>query len=299
MREMPPLNSLKAFEASGRHLNFSRAAEELGVTQGAIAQHVRALEALLKIKLFERRARGLSLTDEGRRYLPPVRRAFDLIAEATENLSPREAVVTISTTPSFATKWLVPRLGAFAQEHPDIRIRLDASNTLSNFQTDGVDIAIRLGTPPFGPGLVAEPLFASEVIAVCHPDLCKGQYPISAPQDLCHHVLLEDTHGRWPLFLEKALGGTSSEMRRITFSQTSLAIDAALAGQGVALTNRAFVDADLKANRLCQPVPFSMVTDEGFYTVAPRAPRNPTIVSDVRQWLVRQIPHVSSDGSAS
>ncbi len=300
MRDMPPLNSLKAFEASGRHLNFSRAAQELGVTQGAIAQHVRALEALLKLKLFDRHARGLSLTDEGRRYLTPVRRAFDLIAEATENLSPRAAVVTISTTPSFATKWLVPRLGAFADEYPDIRVRLDASNTLSNFQTDGVDIAIRQGTPPFGPGLVAEPLFASDVIAVCHPDLCRGRHPIAAVQDLRHHALLEDTHGRWPLFLEKALGDRSdTEMRTTTFSQTSLAIDAALAGQGVALTNRAFVDADLKANRLCQPFPFSITTDEGFYTVAPRAPRDPAIVSDVRQWLARQIRDDSQDGTGS
>ena len=106
MRDMPPLNSLKAFEASGRHLNFRLAAEELGVTQGAVAQHVRSLENLLKIKLFNRHARGLSLTDEGRRYLPPVRRAFDMIVEATQNLAPREAVVTISATTSFATRWL-------------------------------------------------------------------------------------------------------------------------------------------------------------------------------------------------
>ena len=289
MRNIPPLNSLKAFEASGRHLNFRLAAEELGVTQGAIAQHVRALEALLKIKLFERRPRGLSLTDEGRRYLPTIRRAFDMVAEATENLAPRDAVVTISSTPSFATRWLVPRLGTFADDYPNIRVRLDASNALANFQTDGVDIAIRQGKPPFGPGLVAEPLFASELIAVCHPDLAQGANPISSPEDLRHQVLLEDSHGQWPLFLEMALDGAQKfDMKTMNFSQTSLAIDAALARQGVVLTIRAFVESDLEANRLCQPFPDSMLSEEGFYVVAPREPRMPGIVDITRNWLMMQ-----------
>ena len=289
MRDMPPLNSLKAFEASGRHLNFRLAAEELGVTQGAVAQHVRALENLLKIKLFNRHARGLSLTDEGRRYLPPVRRAFDMIAEATENLAPKDEVVTISSTPSFATRWLVPRLGVFSSDHPGIRVRFDASNSLANFQTDGVDIAIRQGQPPFGPGLVAEPLFSTELIAVCHPELRDGPKPITAPQDLRHHVLLEDTHGQWPLFLEAALGNAPTfEMKTMKFSQTSLALDAAIARQGVALTTHALVDDDLRENRLCQPFAFSLEAKEGYYIVAPREPRNPVLVSIVRDWLIAQ-----------
>jgi len=286
---MPPLNSLKAFEASGRHLNFRLAAEELGVTQGAVAQQVRALEELLNIKLFNRLARGLSLTDEGRRYLPPVRRAFDMIAEATENLAPADAVVTISTTPSFATRWLVPRLGAFSEEHPSIRIRLDASHALSNFQTDGVDIAIRQGNPPFGPGLVADPLFGSEVIAVCHPELADGPQPIRTPDDLRHHVLLEDAHGWWPLFLETGMrDGPTPDMKTMNFNQTSLAIDAAIASQGVALTNHALVSQELNAGRLCQLFDHSLTTDEGFYVVAPREPRNPELVAVVREWLISQ-----------
>lgn len=289
MRDMPPLNSLKAFEAAGRHLNFRRASEELGVTQGAVAQHVRALENLLKIKLFHRHARGLALTDEGRRYLQPLRRAFDMIAEATETLSPKDKVVTISSTPSFATRWLVPRLGEFSADHPDVRLRLDASNTLANFQTDGVDIAIRQGRPPFGPGLVSNALFDSEVIAVCHPDLAKGDHPIHTPEDLRHHVLLEDTHGQWPIFLDAAWGDAPvADMKKMDFSQTSLAIDAAIARQGVALTNPALVEQDLRENRLCQPFPFSLKTEEGFYVVAPREPRNPDLVSTVRDWLIAQ-----------
>ena len=289
MRNMPPLNSLKAFEGSGRHLNFRLAAKELGVTQGAIAQHVRALETLLNMKLFNRHARGLSLTDEGRRYLSPVRRAFDMIAEATENLVPGEAVVTISATPSFAARWLVPRLGAFSSEHPDIRVRLDASNALANFQTDGIDVAIRQGQPPFGPGLIAEPLFDAELIVVCHPDLAVGPNAITSPADLKHHVLLEDTHGKWPLFLEAALEGLpASDVKMMNFSQTSLAIDAAIARQGVALTNRALVGKDLDEKRLCQPFGFSILTDEGYNVVAPRKPRNPALVGRVRDWLIAQ-----------
>ncbi len=287
---MPPLNALRAFEAAGRHLNFRRAAEELNVTQGAVAQHVRGLEALFGVKLFHRQARGLSLTDEGRRYLPPVRRAFDMIAEATEGLAPQEKVATISSTPSFATRWLVPRLGAFAQDHPDIRIRLDASNTLANFQSDGVDIAIRQGTPPFGPGLVSQPLFASELIVVCHPDLATGPDGISTPEDLRHHVLLEDTHGQWPVFLEAALNrAPQPAMKVMNFSLTSLAIDAAIARQGIALTNRAFVHDDLKADRLCQPIPHAITSGEGHHIVSPREPRHPDIVAILCDWLLEQV----------
>lgn len=289
MRNLPPLNSLKAFEAAGRNLNFKRAGQELNVTQGAVAQHVRALENLLKIKLFVRHARGLTLTDEGRRYLPPVRRAFDMIAEATDNLAPGEAVVTISSTPSFATRWLVPRLGAIAADHPDIRLRLDASNALANFQTDGVDVAIRQGKPPFGPGLNADPLFASELIAVCHPDLAEGPQAIGSPRDILNQVLLEDAHGHWPIFLEAALGNAQiPDIKTMNFSQTSLAIDAAIARQGVALTNRALVDRDLQEGRLCQPFAFSLKTDEGYFIVAPRQPRHPVLVSIVRDWLISQ-----------
>lgn len=289
MRSMPPLNSLKAFEASGRHLNFRLAAEELNVTHGAVAQHVRALERMLNIKLFHRHARGLSLTDEGRRYLPPIRRAFDMIAEATETLAPRDAVVTISSTPSFATRWLVPRLGLFSTDYPDIRLRLDASNTLANFQTDGVDIAIRQGQPPFGPGLIADNLYGSEIIAVCHPDLTEGENAIRSPEDLTRHILLEDAHGHWPVFLEAALGDRQLlGTRTINFSQTSLAIDAAIARQGVALTNPALVNDDLRENRLCQPFDFSKDTNAAFYVVAPREPRHPALVACVRDWLIKQ-----------
>ena len=286
---MPPLNALKAFEAAARHLNFRLAAEELSVTQGAVAQHVRGLEQRFRLKLFDRLPRGLALTDEGRRYLPPVRRAFDMIADATENLAPGATLITISTTPSFAARWLVHRLGDFAAAHPDIRVRLDASNALVNFQTDGVDIAIRQGQPPFGPGLTADLLFASELVTVCRPDLLRGSGAIRTAADLAKHTLLQDSHGYWPLFLEAVgLDSADTGTRMMNFSQTSMAIDAALAGQGIALASRAFVEVDLGTGRLCQPLPVTVPMQESHYIVAPRAPRHPQTVRQIHDWLLAQ-----------
>ena len=205
LARLPPLNALKAFEASGRHLNFRLAAEEAGVTQGAVAQHVRALEADFQVKLFDRLARGLALTEEGRKYHVPIQRAFDLIRDATEDLRPQQGVVTISVTPSFATKWLVPRLAQFTDANPDLNVQIVASPELANFQDDGIDLAVRQGHAPKGSGLVSAALFPSEFYAVCSPALLQGDHQLLTPEDLDHHTLLLDGHGLWPLFIEKAL----------------------------------------------------------------------------------------------
>ncbi len=289
MTRFPPLNALKAFEAAGRQLNFRLAAEEIGVTHGAVAQHVRALEARLGVKLFKRLPRGLALTDEGRKYLAPIARAFGLIADATEELCPQQAELTISVPPSFATKWLVPRLGRFTESHPDIDVTVDATQTLANFQDDGIDIAVRQGTPPFGPGLVADPLLVQDFFAVCHPRLLKGEHPLNTPEDLAHHVLLHDAHGLWPLFLEQLFAGKPKPaLRSMSFNQTALALDAAVAGQGVALVSEPLVSAELQDGRLCCPFTQSIAGGLGFFVVAPRAPRKPESVQRMREWLLSQ-----------
>lgn len=289
MTRLPPLNALKAFEAAGRHLNFRLAAEEIGVTHGAVAQHVRALEARMGVKLFKRLPRGLALTDEGRKYLTPIARAFALIADATEDLQPRQAELTISVTPSFATKWLVPRLGHFTESHPDIDVTVDAAQGLANFQDDGIDIAVRHGTPPFGPGLVAVPLFVEDFFAVCHPRLLEGEHALKAPADLAHHVLLHDAHGLWPLFLEQLFAGKAKPaLRSISFNQTALAVDAAVAGQGVALVSEPLVSAELEDGRLCRPFAQSITGGLGFFVVTPRTPRKPETVQRMREWLLSQ-----------
>ncbi len=289
MSRLPPLNALKAFEAAGRHLNFRLAAEEIGVTHGAVAQHVRALEAQMAVKLFRRLPRGLELTDEGRKYLAPVRRAFDMIAEATDVLRPQQTKLIISATPSFAAKWLVPRLGRFTAQHPEIDVSVDAGTGLANFQADGVDIAVRQGTPPFGPGLVADPLFPQELFAVCSPQLLTGKHPLRTPEDLVHHVLLHDAHGLWPLFLEDAFAGKPKpQVRTMSFNQSSLAVDAAVAGQGVALVSNPLVNQELADGRLCRPFEHSITGAPGFFVVTPRTPRKPEPVEHMRNWLLTQ-----------
>lgn len=290
MARLPPLNALKAFEASGRSLNFRAAAEELGVTQGAVAQQVRSLEQLLGVMLFDRLPRGLALTDEGRRYHASVHRAFTLIAEATDDVSPGQNILTISVTPTFATRWLVSRLGDFSTRFPEIDVRVDASQKLVNFQSDGIDIAVRQGKPPFGPGLVSTLLFPLEYYVVCSPELLTGERPLNSVADLEHHVLLQDSHGLWPLFLEKAAGDTDRSLpRRVDFNQTSLAIDAALAGQGVALASEHFVSDELKAGRLVRPFPETIVAEDGFHIVAPRKQRKPDLYRIMSGWLTDQV----------
>ncbi len=283
------MKALTAFEAAGRHLNFRLAAEEIGVTQGAVAQQVRGLEADLRVRLFDRLPRGLALTEDGRKYLAPVQRALRLIADATDDLRPRQAVLTISVTPSFATKWLVPRLGQFTDCNPELDVRVVASQGLANFQSDGVDIAIRQGRPPFGPGLSSELLFPFAFFPVCSPTLQAGEHPIRNPEDLAHHVLLHDTHGLWPVFLETACGGRPQPVSRaLKFSQTSLAIDAALAGQGVALASDPMVEDDLAAGRLCRPLDITIRSEIGFHVVTPRQPRNAGPVATMHAWLMSQ-----------
>ena len=259
------------------------------MTQGAIAQQVRGLEAALNVKLFTRLPRGLALTEDGRKYLAPVQRAFQLIVDATDDLRPRQAVLTVSVTPSFASKWLVPRLGQFTGSNPGLDVRVVAAQDLANFQSDGVDIAVRQGKPPFGPGLTAELLYPFEFYAVCSPALLAGDLPIKTPEDIARHVLLHDAHGLWPVYLEKACGGRSPAMpRALKFSQTSLAIDAALAGQGIALASDPMVEDDLAAGRLCRPLDVTIKSEIGFYIVAPRSPRNAAHVERMRDWMIAQ-----------
>ncbi|MCG7520930.1 LysR substrate-binding domain-containing protein [Ruegeria sp. Ofav3-42] len=282
MAALPPLNALRAFEASARHLNFRLAAEELGVTQGAVAQQVRGLEARLATQLFDRLPRGLALTEAGRRFHAPLRRAFRLIEDAVEDLS-GDRQITISVTPSFASKWLVPRLQDFTEQHPEISVQVDARERLANFQGDGVDIAVRQGRAPFGPGLAAEPLFSTTFVPVCSPKIAVD---ISQPADLLKHKLLNDTHGLWPLFLQRA--GVTGKPRMMSFSQTSLAIDAAVSDQGVALANEPLVSAQLAAGQLVRPIPDELVEDLGFYIVTPKQPRQPTLVALMKEWLLSQ-----------
>lgn len=294
---LPSLNALRAFEAASRHLNFRVAAEELGVTQGAVAQQIRGLEAELGMKLFERHPRTLSLTENGRRYAGSVRRAFELLTEATQALRPEPLRLTISVTPTFAAKWLIPRLPAFLATHPDIDLRILATDRLSHFQADAVDLAVRYGRPPFGGGLSTELLFDEVQVAVASPQLIAATGHPATTGTLRGHALLHDAHNAWPQFLERAMPHASlpstaqallSTAKNIRFNQTALAIDAAVAGQGLALAHTDFIAPDVAAGRLVRLFDTELRTGAGFYIVSPRRQRHAGQVANVRDWLLQQ-----------
>ncbi|MGU7816687.1 transcriptional regulator GcvA [Burkholderia sp. AW49-1] len=288
-RRFPPLNALRAFEAAARHLNFRLAADELGVTQGAVAQQVRHLEDVVEIRLFRRLPRGLALTREGLEYFSSVQRALQIIADATDALGQRPMVLAVSTTPSFASKWLIPRLSDFGRLHPDIEVRVIADERIASFRADGVDIAIRLGKPPFPAGMVAELLFPLDNFAVASPKLLDSGPPILAPADLSKHALLHDAHDLWPEFIEKLGGkGQIDPTKGPRFSQSLLAIDAAVAGQGIALTSEPLVERDIAEGRLRRVFDFSFPMSLGFYVVFPQANAHSEALEAMRRWLFTQ-----------
>ncbi|WP_299823170.1 LysR substrate-binding domain-containing protein [uncultured Jannaschia sp.] len=282
---LPPLNGLRAFAAAGRHLSFRAAADDLGVTQGAVAQQVRGLEEHLGLRLFLREPRGLTFTEKGRAYYASVSRAFSHLAEATATLRSAPSRVTISVTPTFASKWLIPRLAEFTKAHPNIDLRITATERVSSFHADGIDLAVRQGRPPFGASLRADLLFPQEVIAVCSPNLVAQQnLPLDAAA-LTRMTLLHDTHDLWPKFIEAAYGREVEPPRGLRFNQTTLTLDAALAGQGIALASRFLVQRDLIDGRFVQPVASALEGGLNFHLLTPRQGASDVAVH-VRDWLL-------------
>lgn len=282
-RSLPPLNALRAFEVSGRRLSFRAAADELGVTQGAVAQQVRALEEHLGLALFQRHPRGLQLTVAGAAYLAEVTRAFDTLADATGRLLVRPDTVTISVTPTVAAKLLIPRLGDLQAALPDVELRTVATEALSDFERDQVDIAVRLTRPPFAADLEAKLLFRQDLVAVASPRLVGNMtLPLSSEQ-LRALPLLHDAQGHWATFLK-----TSSKLPGAVFNQTMLALDAAMAGQGVALACKAFVAMDLAAGRLVQVAEAGTLGPD-FYLVRKRSAPVRQSVDAVWDWCLHRL----------
>src|SRR4051794_36642926 len=193
MARLPPLNSLRAFEAAARHLSFAEAAAELHVTPAAISHQIKALEADLGVKLFRRFNRAVRLTDAGQACLPGLRDGFERIAEAVARARQGDSVgvLTVTASPAIAAKWLVPRLERFRERHPSIDLRIDASMRLVDFTREDVHVGLRYGGGKY-PGLHTELLLRSEVFPVCAPALLKGKHPLREPEDLRHHTLIHD-----------------------------------------------------------------------------------------------------------
>ncbi len=271
-QRLPPLTALRAFEAGARHLSFTRAAQDLNVSQAAISHQVRALEEYLGVRLFRRFTRKLVLTDEGRRLYPVVSDAFDQIARAVQDIGDEGAhrMLTVSLTPSFGSRWLVGRLGRFRQDHPEIDLRLHHSLDTADFVTDDVDMAVRWGRGNWT-GLTVELLKGDVLAPVCHPDLLRGPKALREPRDLRQHTLLhEDDFDDWTQWLRSAGIEDEVEPRRgPVMNDPSVLIQAALGGQGVALATLAFVAEDLAAGRLVKPFELSLETEFAYYLVYP------------------------------
>ncbi len=289
-RRLPPLNALRAFEAAGRHLSFTRAAGELNVTQAAISHQVKGLEERLGLKLFHRRNRALVLSEAGQLYLPPLTGAFDGLAAATDRLLARDSAGTlaVSVLSSFAATWLVPRLKRFRQIQPEIDVRLSASDHLVDFAREDVDLAIRYGRGGW-PGLRAQRFLTEDVFPVCSPKLLEGPHPLRRPADLRHHTLLhDDMRESWRMWLMAAgVDGIDSE-RGPGFSDSSMVIRAAVDAQGVALGRSALAADELAAGRLVKPFEISLRTDYAYYIVCPEATADRPKVRAFQDWLLSE-----------
>jgi LysR family glycine cleavage system transcriptional activator len=290
---LPSLNGLRAFEAAARYLSFTRAAAELNVTQTAISHQIRRLEEQLGKRLFVRQSRGLALTREARDYLPAIRTAFDDLRRATERLQrpDREGVLTVSTTASLATKWLVTRVARFQEANPGIEVRISTSTHLVDFQREEVDMAVRYGLGNW-PGLRTQWLMAEDIFPVCSRALMTGEKPLRRPEDLAHHTLLHTTVARedWQLWLTAAGLPVSLALRRgLSFDQAFMALQAAMEGLGVALGRSRLVDDDLAAGRLVRPFDVVLPTDAGYYIVAPEETADLPKIALFRDWLIQSV----------
>jgi LysR family glycine cleavage system transcriptional activator len=295
-RSLPPLNALRAFEAAARHLSLSLAANELNVTPAAISHQVRLLEDHIGLPVFERNGRGLALTDAGAAGLRDLREAFAHLSAAMDAIASlgETGTLSISVAPSFAAKWLLPRLDSFEREHPDIDVHVSASMQLADFTRDRIDVAIRYGAGGYA-DVFFEKLLAESVIPVCAPALAREKAPRS-PRDLVGLTLLHDDSPdndpscpTWDMWLRAAGVDDADVERGPRFNQASLVIESAILGRGVALAKSTLASADLQAGRLVRPIAAESPVDFAYYFVAPRAKLNLPKVAYFRDWLRRQV----------
>ena len=295
-RRVYPLNSLRAFEASARHLSFVKAAEELYVTPAAISHQVKRLEAYLGVQLFRRLPRGLLLAEPGQVLLSELREVFLRLDKAMERVlqSDSRGALTISVAPMFAVKWLVPRMQRFDALYPDIDVRMSSSLGVIDFQRDAFDAAVRLGHGQY-PGLEAVKLFDESVTPMCSPRLLEGPDTLQSPDDLRHHVLLHDDSmafepatPNWNTWLDAVGAKRVDASRGPHFSQPDHALQAAIDGAGVVLGWRYLAADDLVAGRLVQPIDLIVPLGSAFYLVYPKAYTDRQKVMVFRDWLIEE-----------
>lgn len=300
-RPLPPLELLRGFEAAARHLSFTRAAAELFLTQSAVSRQIQALEESVGVPLFERRHKALTLTEPGRAYYRVVAPVLHELREATRRL--REArtghVLTLTTTVSFASLWLVPRLARWRKSHPEVDVRVTATHEVVDMERDGIDLAVRdcplERVPPGAVHLVGEHL-----AAVCSPGYARqaraARRPVARPQDLRFHVLLDlhDPTGRWPwlswaAWLEAMGVEELSPAGRLIFDQYDQLMQAALHGQGIALARMTLARQHIRGKRLVALFGRQQRIARAFYAVPANGARDRPEVGEFIAWLRAEI----------
>lgn len=296
MRELPPLNALRAFDAAARHLSLTHAAAELHVTHGAVSRQVKELEGFLGRPLFHRRPRGLELTSEGRMLAFTAGKLFDELRDAMRSLRDvrQSGVITVSTVPSLAARWLVPRIATFQAEHPAHEIRVATSHQLADFRRDGVDLALRYGRGGWR-GVYAERLFAPREFPVCAPALLAGAHPLRKPDDLVHFRLIHDMgFGNWAQWLAAAGARNVEAPRGLVLQDMNVVLQAAIEGQGVALASLPLVHADLRAGRLVRPFTVDIPVELSFYIVCEPGRETSPELAPFIEWLRREAADISA-----
>jgi LysR family glycine cleavage system transcriptional activator len=287
-RRLPPLSALRPFEAAARLESFSRAADELHLTHGAISRQVRALEDHVGTPLFTRHGKRVSLTASGRAFAERVRVALNEIAIAAEaaGASRRANRLTVSVLPSFASRWLMPRLMRFMEAHPEIEVSVMATTALANFTTDEVDIGIRFGRGPYPP-LVCEPFLEDEWFAVASPKVKTPKHP----RELLHMRLIREDRDYWDEWfvaagvrLDQPLAGGPY------FNDATYSIQAATRNEGIALARQSIIGEDLERGTLKRLFSFSVKTNERYWFVSPRELAELPKVRAFREWVKSELP---------
>ena len=292
---LPPLNALRAFEAAARHQSFVKASEELNVTPAAVSQQIKKLEDHLQVQLFGRKNRGLTLSDDALLILPGIKAGFDKMTASVQSLKRRKehGFITVSATPSFASKWLVPRLDRWVSEYPDTDIRISASLDLVDFENTGIDLAIRFGAGSYS-GLTSTFLMKESFVVVCSPTLLLGDDGVQNPADVKNHTLLHvlgpnPQYGEdWRHWLQTAgVEGIDSE-RGLYFDDTAAGVASAIGGQGVLLARRTIVEEDILRGLLVMPFDLDLPVEFSWYIVSPKTGQPSQSVHAFKQWLLTE-----------
>jgi LysR family glycine cleavage system transcriptional activator len=296
-RQMPPLNPLRAFEVAARHLSFTRAADELFVTPSAVSHQIKTLEESLGVQLFLREAKALVLTPAGMAYLPSVQQAFKQLADATQRLHSKDLpALKVNMPPTFAVKWLIPRVDRFMKAYPGIDLKVSTSNHAIDFDRDDYELAIRYGRGHY-PGLHSELCLSVEVIPVCSPELLKGSRPLDEPGDLKHHTLLHDdstytdvSNPDWAMWLNHAGVTGVDATRGPSFWPSHLVINAAISGLGVALVKKNWIEDDLRQGRLVRLFEnISLPVEFSYFVVFPEERLGDPRITSFVEWLRAEV----------